>query len=116
MPTSRRKHNAMETFNVKRNIFSGISKGLLNNIFAELDESSRIKNIITDRLDLGELQVDDKSAKVTTETTMKRISTSQANQVLNRCFSIVFIGNWGRGLPTFFRLSVMHVFCWVLLL
>ena len=45
----------------------------MNNIFAELDGSSRIKNIITERLNLGELQVDDVSAKLTAESTKKCI-------------------------------------------
>ena len=57
-------------FTGKRNIFSGISKGLLNDIFAEFDESNRIINIITEKLNLGELQVDDKSAKIAAESTM----------------------------------------------
>ena len=39
----------MEIFAVKWNVLD-ISKVLLNDIFAELDESSGIKNIITDRL------------------------------------------------------------------
>ena len=40
----------METFAVKWNVVADISKVLLNDIFAELDGSSDIKNIITDRL------------------------------------------------------------------
>ena len=56
----------MEIFPVKRNIISDISKELLNYIFAELNRSSRIKNI-ADRLDLGELRVDDISAEFTAE-------------------------------------------------
>ena len=49
---------------MKWNVVSDISKVLLNNIFTELDGSSRIKNIIyyTDRLkrlSIGGLQVDD---------------------------------------------------------
>ena len=43
------QHNAMEVFAVKWNVVSEISKVLLNDIFAELDGSSGIKNIITDR-------------------------------------------------------------------
>ena len=39
----------MEIFAVKWNVLD-ISKVLLNDIFAELDKSSGIKNIITDRL------------------------------------------------------------------
>ena len=43
------QHNAMEIFAVKLNVVSDISKVLLNDIFAELDGSNGIKNIITDR-------------------------------------------------------------------
>ena len=39
----------MEIFTVKWNVVSDISKVLLNDIFAELDGSCGIKNIITDR-------------------------------------------------------------------
>ena len=48
----------MEIIAVKWNIVSEISKVLLNDIFAELDGGSRIKNIIsyTDRLNIGGLQ------------------------------------------------------------
>ena len=48
-------------------------KVLLNDIFAELDGSSGIKSIITDRLNLGGLQVDEISAKITAESTKKYI-------------------------------------------
>ena len=60
------QHNAMESFAVKWNVVSETSKVFLNDIFTELDGSSVIKNIITDRLNLGvgELQVDDISAKI----------------------------------------------------
>ena len=44
------QHNAMEIFAIEWNVVSEISKVLLNDIFAELDGSSGIKNIITDRL------------------------------------------------------------------
>ena len=69
----RGQHNAMEIFDVKWNIVSEISKVLLNDIFAELDGSSGIKNIIsyTDRLNIGELRVDNISAKITRKTTKK---------------------------------------------
>ena len=40
----------MEIFAIKWNVVSDISKVLLNDIFSELDGSSGIKNIITDRL------------------------------------------------------------------
>ena len=39
----------MKIFAVKDNVVSDTSKVLLNDIFAELDGSSGIKNIITDR-------------------------------------------------------------------
>ena len=39
------------------NLVSEISKTLLNDIIAELDGSNGINNIITDRLNLGRLQV-----------------------------------------------------------
>ena len=47
----------MEIFAVKWNVVSEISKALLNDIFAERDGRSGIKNIIsyTDRLHLGGL-------------------------------------------------------------
>ena len=51
------QHNAMEIFVVKWNVVLEISKVLLNDIIAEVDGSSGIKNIITDRLNLGGLQV-----------------------------------------------------------
>ena len=66
------QHNALEIFTVKRNITSDISWELLNDIFAEVDGSIRIKNI-TDMLNLGELQAHDVSAKLTTESTKKYI-------------------------------------------
>ena len=50
----------MDSFAIKCNVVSEASKVFLNDIFTELDESSGIKNIITDRLNLGvvgELQV-----------------------------------------------------------
>ena len=61
-------------FAVKLNFVSEISKVLLNDIFAELDGSSGIKNIITDRLNLGRLQVDNShiiSTKITAESSRK---------------------------------------------
>ena len=56
----------MEIFAVKRNIISDISKELPNYIFEKLNSSSQIKNI-ADRLDLGELGVDDIAADFTAE-------------------------------------------------
>lgn len=52
------QHNLFEIFTLKRRIVSEISQELPNDIFAEFDRNSRIKNI-TERLNLGELQVDD---------------------------------------------------------
>ena len=49
------QHNVLEIFSVKKNIASEISKELLNDSFVEFDGSSRIKNIITDRLNLAEM-------------------------------------------------------------
>ena len=40
------QHNALEFFAAKRNVFSGMSKVLLNDIFAECIGSRRIKNIV----------------------------------------------------------------------
>ena len=56
-----RQHDAKEIFTVKQNVVLEISKVLLNDISAELDGSSEIKNIVsyTDRLNIGGLQVDD---------------------------------------------------------
>ena len=51
------QHNLLEIFTLKRRIVSEISQELPNDIFAEFDRNSRIKNI-TERLNLGELQVD----------------------------------------------------------
>ena len=45
----------------------------VDDIFAKLDGSSGIKIIITDRLNLGGLQVDDISVKITAESTKKYI-------------------------------------------
>ena len=70
------QHNALKIFAVKRNIFSEISKILLNDIFAEFDGSSPIENIITDSLNLSELEVDDISAKITAESTKKCTTVS----------------------------------------
>ena len=47
------QHNAMDNFAIKCNVVSEASKVFLNGIFTELDESSGIKNIITNRLNLG---------------------------------------------------------------
>ena len=63
------QHNALEIFTVKWNVVSEINKVLVNDIFAEFDGSYGIKNIITDRSNLIELEVDDISAKITTEST-----------------------------------------------
>ena len=104
------QHNAMEIFAVKWNVVLETSTAvLLNNIFTELDGSSGIKNIVTGRLNLGELQVDDVSAKIRFGRKYKEIYTSQVNQALSRCFSSIFRENCGRGISTVFRLSIMYV-------
>ena len=80
----------------------------------ELDGSSGIKNIFTDRLNLGGLQVDKISPKITAESTKEYIATNQVNQSLIRCF---LSENLGRGISTIFRLSVwMYIIssCWIL--
>ena len=51
---------------------SEISKKLLNDVFVVCKRSSLMKNF-TDRLNLGELQLDDISAKFTSESTKKYI-------------------------------------------
>ena len=89
------QHNAMEIFSVKWNVVSATSKVILNDIFAELDGSSGIKNIITDKLNLGELY--------------KEIYTNQVNQALRRCFFSIFSENCERGISTVFRLSIIRV-------
>ena len=61
----------MEISTVKWNVVSDISKILLNDIAAELDECSKTVNIITDRLNLDELQVDGISEKIMAESTKK---------------------------------------------
>ena len=61
----------MEIFAVKCNVVLEISKVLLNDIFAKLHGSRGVKNIITNRLNLGGLQVS--SAKITAESTKKYI-------------------------------------------
>ena len=71
------QYNAFEIFVVKRNIVSEISKELLNDIFAEFDGSSRVKNNTDRFLNLGELQVDDISAKLTNESTKKYVPIKQ---------------------------------------
>ena len=77
----------MEIFAVKWNVVSETSKVSLNNIFAELDGSSGIKNIIshTDRLNIDGLQVDDIAiSKVMAESTKNY--TKEVNQALSICF------------------------------
>ena len=114
------QHNAMEIFAVEWNAASETNKVLLNDIFTEFDGSSGIKNIITDRLNLGELQVDAIPAKIRYGRKYKEIYTNQVNQVLSRCFFSIFSENCGRGISTVFQLSIMHVLvlltisCWVL--
>ena len=54
------QHHAFEIFTAKKKVFLEISKVLLNDIFAKFDGGSQIKNIITDKLNLGELRVEQK--------------------------------------------------------
>ena len=77
----------MEIFAVKLNVVSETSKVSLNNIFAELDGSSGIKNIInyTVRLNTDGLQVDDIAiSKVTAES--RKNYNKEVNQTLSICF------------------------------
>ena len=113
------QHNAMEIFAVKWNVVSETSKVLLNGIFTELDGSSEIEDVITDRLNPGELQVDDISAKIRYGRKYKEIYTNQVNQFLSRCFFSIFGENCGRRISTVFQLSINRLCvcgssCWVL--
>ena len=99
----------MEIFTVKWNVVSETSKVLLNNIFREFDESSGIKNIITDRLNLRKLQVNHISAKIRYRRRYKEIYTNQVNQALSRCIFSIFRKNCGREISTVFRMFIMHV-------
>ena len=94
------QHHAMESFPAKWNVVSETSKVFLNDIFTELDGSSGIKNIITDKLNLGvsELQVDDISAKIRYVRKYKEIYTNQVNQALSGCFFSIFSENCGSGI------------------
>ena len=77
----------MEIFAVKLNVVSETSKVSLNNIFAELDGSSGIKNIInyTVRLNIDGLQVDDIAiSKVMAES--RKNYNKEVNQALSICF------------------------------
>ena len=62
--------NALVVFAAKSSTTSESTKELLDDIFAECDRSSLIKNF-TDRLNFGEMQVDDISTKSTAESTKK---------------------------------------------
>ena len=86
----------MEIFAVKLNIVSETSKVSLNNIFAELDGSSGIKNIInyTVRLNIDGLQVDDIAiSKVTAES--RKNYNKEVNQALSICFFESFQWEFG---------------------
>ena len=62
-------------------------------IFTELDGDSGIKNVITDRLNLGELQVDDILAKIRYGRKYKEIYANQVNQVdAFSVFSVRIVG------------------------
>ena len=99
----------MDIFDLKWNVVSEASKVLLNDIFTELDGSSGIKNIITEILNLAELQVEDISAKIRYGRKYKEIYINQVNQALSRCFFSIFSEKCGKGISTVFRLSIMHV-------
>ena len=75
--------NLFEIFTLKRRIVSEISQELPNDVFAEFDRNSRIKNI-TERLNLGELQVDDVTTNYGRK--YKDIYTNQVNEFLNKYF------------------------------
>ena len=77
------QHNLLEIFTLKRRIVSEISQELSNDVFAEFDRNSRIKNI-TERLNLGELQVDDVTTNYGRK--YKDIYTNQVNEFLNKYF------------------------------
>ena len=86
----------MEIFAVKLNVVSETSKVSLNNIFAELDGSSGIKNIInyTVRLNIDGLQVDDIAiSKVTAES--RKNYNKEVNQALSICFFESFQWEFG---------------------
>ena len=110
----------MEIFTVKRNTASEISKELVNDIFAEADGSIQFKNI-TDRINLGELQVDNIHLNLLQKIQRNiKIYTNQVNQVSSKCFFNIFSENWriGRGkkgrISKIFRPTILPVFGWVL--
>ena len=72
VPSDIGQHNALEFLAVNRNIISEISREILNDIFAESDGSRPIKNI-TNRFNLGGLQIDEMSAIFTAESSKKCI-------------------------------------------
>ena len=63
------------------------------------EAGSGIENIMTDRLDLDGLQV---------EWYNNKNCISQVNQALSRCFFQCFQREFGEGVSTIFRLSIMH--------
>ena len=67
--------------------------------------------LYTDRLNLGvgEMQVDDISAKIRYGRKCKEKYTNQVNQALSGRFLSIFSENCGREISTVFRLSIMHV-------
>ena len=70
------QHNLLEILTMKRKIVSEKSKELLNYTFPDIDGNSRIK-VITDRLNLDELKVNDIS---------KSYGRKYKKKVLIRCF------------------------------
>ena len=91
---------------MKWNVVSDISKVLLNNIFTELDGSSRIKNIINythrlKRLSIGGLQVDDIDISKNYGRKYKEIRLCR-NEALSRCFLVFSERIWRGGYQLFF--------------
>ena len=66
------------------------------------EAGSGIENIMTDRLNLGGLQV---------EWYISKSYTSLVNQALSRCFFGASSNNLGRWVSTIFRLYIMHASC-----
>ena len=99
----------MEIVVVKRNIFLEISKVLLNDIFAELDRRSWIMDILTNILNLDELQVDHMLAKIRQK--VRRNIYQSGKSSFKYFFFSLFSDNWDMGeISTISLLSIMHVF------
>ena len=81
------QNNALEIFALKRNTLSEMSEKLLKDIFVEFDGSSPIDNV-SYKLNLGELQVDDISAKFAAGNTKDIYQSGKPSfkQMLFHCF------------------------------